>query len=478
MAVRSPGNIPRFLIPGFVYLTITFLYIFSSPSFSFAAWTPQTIPTTETLYAVYFVDANNGYAVGAAGTVIKTIDGGSTWTTAASAGAANLNAVYFIDANNGWVAGVDGIYRTINGATSWVLQTAAIQFEFIVFTPDGSTGFAGANNGTLYWSIDGGSTWNLHPATFDGTPIVSIEFIDNNTGFLVTQGGDVYNTIDGGASWTALNSVPPQMGDIRDSSWVDSLHGWVIGGGARELAYTTDGGNNWTLGPNVVSFDYNAVHFTTTLNGYLVDDSGNIRQTTDGGLTWVIVGNAGGELFDIFIAPGGEIYVVGDPDAIFTETPPITLIKQVWELGGTAPLVSPLTSPIGARLVFLIYVKNDTSSAINNVTFVDNLDNTTFSYVVGSLYMSSTPLADTATDLQIFNAAKPPSQGGTGISQTDDLGVVDYSAACTGPGPGPGHCPGGVTNLLTFGATTNNTNQSLDLPANSTVAFRFEVIIQ
>jgi photosystem II stability/assembly factor-like uncharacterized protein len=470
MTVRSLGNIPRSLILGFVYLIITFFYIFSSPAFSFAAWTPQAIPTTNTLYAVYFVDANVGYAVGASGTVIKTIDGGNNWTTAASAGGSNLRAVYFINATTGWAVGDTGIYRTTDGAASWPLNTYASQFDIVVFTPDGSTGFAGNQNGRIYWTNDGGASWPLHPATFSGNPIITIEFVDNNNGFLVTESGEVYATVDGGVNWAARVDVPNQLSNVRDSSWVDPLHGWVISGGARELAYTTDGGNSWTLGPNVVSFDYNAVHFTTTLNGYLVDDSGNIRHTTDGGLTWLIVGNAGGELFDIFIAPGGEIYTVGDPDAIYTETPlSLDIVKQAWLVGGIAPLTSPTTAPTGSTVVFLIYVRNPTASQVDDIRILDNLDDTAFDYVEGSLWFGGLANA-AATDLQIFTATEP----GTGINVSDAQGV-GLASACD---VSEATCPGTSADRISVGAVGAPPNSQVNIGTNSVFGIRFEVIIK
>jgi photosystem II stability/assembly factor-like uncharacterized protein len=475
----APGNKTSFSLS----VTFALCLIILSATTTFAAWAPQSIPAgTGVLYAVYFVDANVGYAVGENGTVIKTINGGADgWTaTVTDIGGSVLNTVYFVDADNGWAGGAGGIYRTDNGGTSWMWANSPgiVTIDHIVFTPDGSTGFAGANGGNLYWSTDGGVNWALHPNTFLGGSIVSIEFVDNNTGFLATGGRYVYTTTNGGTTWTAVTRPASQLGNILDSSWVDSQHGWLVGDGSIELAYTIDGGASWST-ENVVTgnTDFTAIHFTDTLNGWTVLDNGEIRITTDGGATWSdpAVFDTGAPLYDIFISADGSIYVVGEPNSIYTETPPITLIKQVWELGGSAPLASPLTTPIGSRLVFLIYVKNDTTSDIPDITFRDDLDNTGFTYIANSLYRNS-PLPDTASDLEIFNATKPPSQGGTGLPQTDiiDLVANEYASACSGPGP----CPGTTTDTLTFGATSINTNTTLDLPANSTIAFRFEVQVK
>ena len=49
---------------------------------SFAQWEWQNpLPQGNTLNSVYFTDASTGYAVGVVGTILKTIDGGATWTS-------------------------------------------------------------------------------------------------------------------------------------------------------------------------------------------------------------------------------------------------------------------------------------------------------------------------------------------------------------------------------------------------------------
>ena len=45
-----------------------------------AEWTLQTTGTTNSLWAVDFLDTMTGYAVGAQGNIFKTTDGGATWT--------------------------------------------------------------------------------------------------------------------------------------------------------------------------------------------------------------------------------------------------------------------------------------------------------------------------------------------------------------------------------------------------------------
>ena len=152
----------------------------------------------------------------------------------------------------------------------------------------------------------------------------------------------------------------------------------------------------------------------------------------------------------------------------------IDLVKQVWQVGGTAPLAttngSPTltTVPSGSMLVFLIYVRNS-GGAQADVRFSDLLDITAtgFSYVAASLVRTSaaTPPADTATDLQIFNATAP----GTGTTQADavDGDVASWLNLSA------------TQDRITVGNTTGlapaQVNGTLAIPANTTFAIRFRV---
>jgi hypothetical protein len=76
------------------------------------------------LHGVFFSDVNNGTAVGANGTILRTTDGGSTWLTQFSGTGSGLGCVYFSDTDNGTVAGGEDILRTTNSGVTWIEQTA------------------------------------------------------------------------------------------------------------------------------------------------------------------------------------------------------------------------------------------------------------------------------------------------------------------------------------------------------------------
>jgi hypothetical protein len=95
-------------------LTIAFVL---AGLYSFAQWEWQNpSPQGSWLNSVVFTDVNTGYAVGDWGTIIKTINGGTTWITQPSGTSENLNSVFFTDSNTGYVVGSGGtILKTTNG---------------------------------------------------------------------------------------------------------------------------------------------------------------------------------------------------------------------------------------------------------------------------------------------------------------------------------------------------------------------------
>jgi len=83
------------------------------------------------LSCVSFADSNNGTVVGANGTILRTTNGGSTWTLQQSGSTDDLLGVSFTDTNNGTVVGRNGtILRTTNGGIMWIPQMSDTIYDF------------------------------------------------------------------------------------------------------------------------------------------------------------------------------------------------------------------------------------------------------------------------------------------------------------------------------------------------------------
>jgi photosystem II stability/assembly factor-like uncharacterized protein len=166
-----------------------------------ATWTDQSTALAASganaLQAIHFMNGNVGYAVGAADTVIYTVDGGTTWTAATATGGGNaLNTVQVISRYVIIVGDAGGdIYHSWDGGTTWT-QTwtgGAGEVQCISMSTD-TTGLmawdTAAPIGTIYHTIDGGYSWKSY-TTPTNVGINSVIMLSPTMGFAAgeAQGG-------------------------------------------------------------------------------------------------------------------------------------------------------------------------------------------------------------------------------------------------------------------------------------------------
>ncbi len=112
-------------LSGLVIVVFGFASVRTS-SFAESGWfweNPQ--PQGNPLLGVATLDASTAVAVGFGGTIIRTDDGGATWTRQSSGTVEDLRAVSFVDANTGTAVGDNGtILRTDDGGHTWTRQTS------------------------------------------------------------------------------------------------------------------------------------------------------------------------------------------------------------------------------------------------------------------------------------------------------------------------------------------------------------------
>lgn len=107
-----------------------------------------------------------------------------------------------------------GVYRTLNGGTTWTAINTGItdpDIVALVIASDGSAIYAGTREGGVFRSTDGGANWTPVNNGLDPR-ILSLEIVPGDGMTLyasVDGGGGVYKTTDGGATWTAVNDGLP-----------------------------------------------------------------------------------------------------------------------------------------------------------------------------------------------------------------------------------------------------------------------------
>jgi photosystem II stability/assembly factor-like uncharacterized protein len=325
-----------------------------------AQWIPQNSGTSNCLKSIYFTDANTGYAVGNAGTILKTSDGGLNWTTQSSGTNAYLSEIYFPTSSKGFAVGY-GIYAghgillaTSNGGETWEkLQDEIIdngEWFSIDFINSFEGYIAGTYNGKgcILKTYDTGNTWstffiNVEDSNcydVDGSSLNSIDFIDSNTGFASgnylcgsqTGGSNVsflLKSSNAGIDWVRVNNSFYWNNYYKSLFFTDSLTGYMIAGkkwgwaqGYDSLFKTTDGGFNWSI-TNIGSGAYglSSIYFTDPDTGFLVGHFGKIFKTEDGG-EYYYMQNSGTTsiLTSVYFVDGNIGYIAGDSGVILKTT--------------------------------------------------------------------------------------------------------------------------------------------------------------
>ena len=143
-------------------LTLSLLTIIVNVSFSQPGWFWQNpLPQGNSLGSVKFINTSTGWAVGSLGTILRTTNGGTTWTLQLSGTTNNLSGVSFTDANNGTAVGNYGtIVRTTDGGANWNSQSSSTTNSLwsISFT-DANNGTAVGRGGTILRTTNGGGTF-------------------------------------------------------------------------------------------------------------------------------------------------------------------------------------------------------------------------------------------------------------------------------------------------------------------------------
>jgi photosystem II stability/assembly factor-like uncharacterized protein len=268
-----------------------------------ATWQEQSVSQRHYFTDVAFADAQHGWAVGTAGAIRHTTDGGVTWAAQALGTRTAFQQVEAPSPTDAWVlgmtpgsAGAEVFMRTTDAGSSWTTLSPPEDFwPFTMRFVSGAEGWAagwGRKETEIAHTTDGGATWtrSVLKGAAGGMLPLAMDFTDPQHGWLVgtmfaTGAGAVLRTQDGGATW--MPTAGAFKNEIFSSvDFIDRDHGWVAG---RDVWSTADGGMTWTrevaslgLGSAVAAID--AGHVWAGADGYgivsTVDASGDTAPPT------------------------------------------------------------------------------------------------------------------------------------------------------------------------------------------------------
>jgi len=177
------------------------------------AWR-NPLPQGNPLYNIEFRNNEISIAVGGNGTIIKTSNLATEWKYQYDYPNALINSVCFVNKNNGFAVGgvmygdwpmlnYDGlILKTIDGGNTWS-ETRSPEWNFFqdIQIINESIIYILGGNKELFKTNDGGDTWSIITFGTSDPFLAAIHFLDENIGFAVDGSGKVRITTDGGINW-------------------------------------------------------------------------------------------------------------------------------------------------------------------------------------------------------------------------------------------------------------------------------------
>lgn len=306
----------------------------------------QQSGTKALIVGVSAASKNVVWASGTNGTVLRTTNGGQTWSVVTIPGTDSLQFrdVYAVSAQTAYVLSIgkgakSRIYKTTNGGKSWMLQfkssNAKAFFDCMAFwNPQTGIAFSDAVDGEfiIIKTTNGGKKWKRIPperlpdakpgeASFaaSGT-CVTVQ--GDSTAWIGTGSADqprILKTTDRGQTWTAY-PVPLDAGKASGVASVifrDLQHGMVLGGDIAQpatsdssAAVTADGGVTWELvaTPPLNSAVYGAAYVPGTHHVVAVGPGG-IAFSPNEGNSWSLADTL--EMWGVTFANAQNGWTVG-----------------------------------------------------------------------------------------------------------------------------------------------------------------------
>ncbi|RLD75640.1 MAG: hypothetical protein DRJ15_16695, partial [Bacteroidetes bacterium] len=261
-------------------------------------WEEQYSGAYGDLEAISILDAQTAFAAGEYN-ILKTTDSGDTWNIVRQCPEI-IKSVFAVNENTIWAVGYNGyIIKTHNGGNTWTECSINMDINLRdVFFDNTATGWVVGeyfdHYGVIFYTKDIGQTWTLQADSLGFfSAIYSIDFIDENEGWAAGWYDYILHTSDGGNSWEIQRSFKDNSSQytfgLVDISFSDQYNGWAVGYGSgphSRMYITNDGGIEWN---EVALPAFNALYSVNFINnnqGWVAGQNGAILYTENGGQTW------------------------------------------------------------------------------------------------------------------------------------------------------------------------------------------------
>ena len=237
---------------------------------------------------------------------LKDIGGGGgsctyNWSTQTSGTPNQLLTVSAVSDQIGWAAGVGPtVVRTTNGGTSWTAATGTgitgDVYNIYAWSANDALCTTSPSATFIYKTTNGGTTWT-QVYTLAGGFIDAIQMVSPTEGYALGDpvGGKwtVVKTTDGGNTWARMATEPAQVG--TEAGWNNSFQivgtNMWFGTNNTKVYRSTDLGLTWTSGATTGTVNTYGVHYNNATTGLA-------------GGTAMVLSTNGGTSYSSVTAPG------------------------------------------------------------------------------------------------------------------------------------------------------------------------------
>jgi photosystem II stability/assembly factor-like uncharacterized protein len=213
------------------------------------SWIAPSFPSGNigAISGFHFIDATHGWAVSNQSwadeqRVFRSVDGGLSWQPIAGSNTLEaLQAVRFADRLHGIALGMAGVvFVTSDGGESWEARPTGVAtlLRRVVFVDD-QVAVAVGEQGTIVRSTDRGRTWTHVGWGATTSHLSAVRFSSPANGWAVGDAGAVLQTRDGGLTWAPQASGA--HGTLSGAYFIDDLTGWLVGDNGTILVTATGG---------------------------------------------------------------------------------------------------------------------------------------------------------------------------------------------------------------------------------------------
>ena len=270
------------------------------------------------LNGLHFASTLVGYAVGTVGVVLRTVDGGLTWSSLGYTGVIGLRAIRCATPLACLVTtGNQTVARTVDGGTTWAAVTPSTQKILAAAFSSPTRAVAAGEAGATVLSDDGGETWRPGGKRLSAS-FERVRALSSSVAFAMGHEGALARTTDGGVTWSEVGVSTSE--DVIDLSFVDAETGYALDA-AGTLLRTDNGGQSWAILNTGTASRPQAVLALGTEVVLLVGPKGVLRSTDAGQSFTRVRGRLlnRSKLFNVDRG-GGSVFVFGSKNILVSTT--------------------------------------------------------------------------------------------------------------------------------------------------------------